>query len=530
MGQAVAAARRHPGEVKSLVLLSGQTDLAGRKFLQSASAPPTLFGLADDDEYPPTQEVMELTYGITENPGHRFVHYAGKRPPWLGFEDREGIPATGGHGTDMFRGHPELPGLIADWFTTTLVTTPGRAPAGMTGAPRPPWGAILRDLETPGGVDRAEKTLAEARRSDPNARLWPELAVTIMGYDHIADDTRLAVAIMKLNVAAYPDSADAHDSLADACLADGQKDLAREHAGKALALLPADPTDSEVRKAEILDSAQGKLDQLGVNAPPGSAPARPAYSIQAIRYATIRDFPVSALVMGAPEGETLDIAMVLWLIRGGGHNILFDSGFHRAKWLAEFPTTSDFLRPDEAVRLAGVSPEEVTDVIVSHAHWDHMGGIDLFPKATVWIQKEELAYYTGSAWQPGGNHGGIDPEDVAELVRLNTAGRVRLVGGDGVEILPGLRAYTGARHTFASQYLRVDGDSPFVLASDNCYLYRNLAERKPSATFSEADQPTNVYSQQRMIELAGSPDRVVPGHDLKQFEKFPAQGRIATIR
>ncbi len=267
---------------------------------------------------------------------------------------------------------------------------------------------------------------------------------------------------------------------------------------------------------------------VGANARP--TPARPEYSIQAIRYATIREFPVSALVMGAPEGETLDIAMVFWLIRGGGHNVLFDSGFHRAKWLAEFPSTADFQRPDEAVRLAGVPPEEITDVIVSHAHWDHMGGIDLFPRATVWIQKEEFAYYTGSAWQPDGQHGGIDPEDVAELVRLNTAGRVRLVGGDGVEILPGIRAYTGARHTFASQYLRVDGDPPFVLASDNCYLYRNLAERKPGATFSEADQPANVNAQQRMVELAGSPDRVVPGHDPKQFEKFPTQGRIAKIR
>jgi glyoxylase-like metal-dependent hydrolase (beta-lactamase superfamily II) len=261
-----------------------------------------------------------------------------------------------------------------------------------------------------------------------------------------------------------------------------------------------------------------------------SPAARPDYSIQAIRYATIRDFPVSALVMGAPENEKIDIAMVLWLIRGGGHTILFDSGFHRDKWLAEFPSTADFLRPDEAVRLAGVAPDAVTDIVVSHAHWDHMGGIDLFPKATVWIQKEEFAYYTGDAWQPGGQHGGIDPEDVQALVRLNTEGRVRLVGGDDVEILPGIRAYTGARHTFASQYIRVDGDPPFVLASDNAYLYRNLAQHKPSATFSEADQAANVRNQARMVTLAGSADRVVPGHDPKQFERFPTEGRIAKIR
>jgi glyoxylase-like metal-dependent hydrolase (beta-lactamase superfamily II) len=260
-----------------------------------------------------------------------------------------------------------------------------------------------------------------------------------------------------------------------------------------------------------------------------SAATGQQYSIQAIRYANSPGFPAGELVIGAPKDEKVDIAFVVWLIRGGGHNILFDSGFHREKWNKYFPVT-DFLRPDEAVKLAGVNPEGVTDIVISHAHWDHMGGIDLFPKAAVWIQKEEFRYYTGEAWQSGGKHGGIDPDDVQQLVKLNTEGRLRLVDGDDVEILPGIRVYTGARHTYASQYVRVEGNPSFVLASDNCYLYRNLAERKASATFSEADQSANITNQERMIELAGSADRVVPGHDMLQFQKFPTQGRIAKIK
>jgi glyoxylase-like metal-dependent hydrolase (beta-lactamase superfamily II) len=267
-------------------------------------------------------------------------------------------------------------------------------------------------------------------------------------------------------------------------------------------------------------------------APATGAPAAtsaPSWSIQAIRYATVPKFPLAGLMMGAPENETIDIAMVVWLVRGGGHNVLFDTGFHRDRWTKEF-TITDFMRPDEAVALAGVRPEEITDVVISHAHWDHMGGIDLFPKATVWIQKQEYAYYTGDAWQPEGRHGGIDPDDVAALVRINTEGRLRLVDGDDVEILPGIRAYTGARHTFASQYLRVDGPQPVVLASDNCYLDRNLAEHVASATFGDDDRAANLKAQARMIALAGSADRVIPGHDPKQFARFPAEGRIARIR
>jgi hypothetical protein len=88
------------------------------------------------------------------------------------------------------------------------------------------------------------------------------------------------------------------------------------------------------------------------------------------------------------------------------------------------------------------------ETAASHVHIRHstwaacltMGGIDLFPKAQVWIQRDEFRYYAADAWQPGGEHGGIDPDDVQQLVRLNTEGRLRLVEGDNVEIFPGIRA------------------------------------------------------------------------------------------
>ena len=260
-----------------------------------------------------------------------------------------------------------------------------------------------------------------------------------------------------------------------------------------------------------------------------AAISTPDYSIYAIRYADSPGDLVSDMVTGAPKDEKIDTVYAFWLIRGGGRNILFDSGFHRERWFKEW-TILNYIRPDEAVKLAGVQPDEITDVVISHAHWDHMGGIDLFPKATIWIQKEEFRYYTGEAWQPGGNHGGIDAEDVQALARLNTEGRVRLIDGDDVEILPGIRTYTGGRHTYASQYLLVEGSPRFVLASDNAYLYRNLETHMASATFSEADHAGNIKNQQRMIQLAGALDRVVPGHDALQFQKFSTQGRVAVLK
>lgn len=260
-----------------------------------------------------------------------------------------------------------------------------------------------------------------------------------------------------------------------------------------------------------------------------AAPAQPTYSIRAVRYGTIPNYPLSSLVPTLEGGERLDIALYVWVLQGGGRTILFDTGFHRDRWKERFDVV-DFVAPDRAVAAAGIDPSEVTDLVISHAHWDHMGGIDLFADATIWIQREEYEYYTGRAWQEGGRSGGIDPADVRELVERNLAGDVRLVEGDGVEILPGVRVHTGGRHTYASQYLWVDGNPPHVLASDNCYLYRNLEGMLPVATFRPQDREASVAALWRMRELAGSPDRVIPGHDPSLEERFPTEGRVTRIR
>jgi glyoxylase-like metal-dependent hydrolase (beta-lactamase superfamily II) len=248
--------------------------------------------------------------------------------------------------------------------------------------------------------------------------------------------------------------------------------------------------------------------------------ATPEYSIKAVGYQRSLNGSIG------PGWDSM-----VWLIQGGGHTILFDSGFHRNTIPKTMPIPiKDYLRPDKALKTAGVSPEAVTDIVISHAHFDHMGGIDLFPRAVIWIQKDEYRYYTMDAWQPGGQHSGIDPQDVKELVQYNTVGRVRLIEGDNVEIFPGIRVYTGSRHTYASQYLRIDGNPPFVLASDSCPKYLNLTSHTPGGLFSEADHDANIAAQSRMIKLAGSIDRVVPGHDALQFQKFPTKGRVATIK
>ena len=263
----VETARRHSDQVKSLVLLSGETSRDGLQFLRQASQLPELFVVADDDEYPPIVEAMELLYITSSNSGKKFVHYsAAQEAPWLWYEpfDIGKVPAKGGHGTDLFKPHPELPGIIVDWFVTTLIKTPGHAPADTVAS-----ALILNQIETPDGVAQATRQLIEARKTDPNVQLFPEITVDIIASGHFREgDAKTAIEIFKLNLLAYPDSADAHNNLADAYLKDGQKDLARQYAEKALALLdshaaPASSwSDTEQRRGEIRKDVEQVLKKL----------------------------------------------------------------------------------------------------------------------------------------------------------------------------------------------------------------------------------------------------------------------------
>lgn len=244
-----------------------------------------------------------------------------------------------------------------------------------------------------------------------------------------------------------------------------------------------------------------------------AAATSPRYEVLALQYAKLPGFPVAELVQGAARDRKLDIAMMIWLIRGDGRNVLVDSGFYRGDLMKEWKP-ANYVRPDALVARAGVAAGAITDVIITHAHWDHADGADLFPKATIWIQKAEYDYYSTRAGKAG-----VTADDMDFFRRAKESGRLRLIDGDQ-EILPGIRVYTGGRHTYASQYVTVTAvHGPVVLASDNVYLYENLDKHVPIAqTF---DAASNLAAQDRMKTLAGGVGSIVPGHDPAVMTRFP---------
>lgn len=256
------------------------------------------------------------------------------------------------------------------------------------------------------------------------------------------------------------------------------------------------------------------------------AQVAPTWEAYAIRYATVPAFRVSGLIAGADTSRRLDLAMSVWLLKSSsGRTVLVDAGFQRADLIARWKPAG-FMRPDSAVARAGVKATDITDVIISHIHWDHFDGADLFPNARIWIQREEVDHHidaTGAVLDRA-----IDAPDALMLTKLRAQGRLAYVDGDAQEIIPGITVYTGGKHTFQSQYAGVHtAEGTVVIASDNMYLYENLEKHLPIAQTVNA--ASNLAAQLRMVTLATSPRLIVPGHDPAVFARFQMVG-VGVVR
>ena len=249
-----------------------------------------------------------------------------------------------------------------------------------------------------------------------------------------------------------------------------------------------------------------------------SAQSASTWDVFAVRYGALPAFRVSGLIAGADTSRRIDAALTMWLLRGpGGRTVLVDAGFKRADLIARWKPI-DYMRPDSAIARAGVKAGDITDLIITHIHWDHFDGADLFPNARIWIQREEVEHHIDSAGKVLDR--AIDAPDAAMLAALRSAGRLQLVDGDAREIIPGITVYIGGKHTYQSQYAGVHtGQGVVVLASDNVYLYENLDRHVPIA--QTLDPVSNLAAQDRMRTIAVSPRFIIPGHDPLVFQRFP---------
>ncbi len=112
-------------------------------------------------------------------------------------------------------------------------------------------------------LQKALQEFDAAKKANPDDVLFRENSVNLIGYQLLqAQKAKAAIEVLKLNVAAYPNSANVYDSLADAYEADGNRELAIQNAEKALEKISSDSNLNEQLRNGIRDSANAKLRRL----------------------------------------------------------------------------------------------------------------------------------------------------------------------------------------------------------------------------------------------------------------------------
>lgn len=212
------------------------------------------------------------------------------------------------------------------------------------------------------------------------------------------------------------------------------------------------------------------------------------------------------------------IDFYIWLLRRGDELILVDTGFDGP----EAQRRGFELRQDIGPALApfGVKPEDITKLIVTHLHFDHAGGLHLFPNAMLYMQAAEMAYATGPCMCHDVLRQPFTGEHVCEAVRRLYAGKLVFLQGDA-EIAEGVTVHAIGGHSKGLQAVRVRTEAGWiVLASDAAHFYENFERRVPFPLVVDVEEMLNGFD--RLHELASAPELIVPGHDPKVRQYFPS--------
>ncbi|HEX6092854.1 MAG TPA: MBL fold metallo-hydrolase, partial [Dongiaceae bacterium] len=186
------------------------------------------------------------------------------------------------------------------------------------------------------------------------------------------------------------------------------------------------------------------------------------WELYVLEYARSRNQPVASLIQGAFDEGVMNVPFAFVLARNGKRNVLIDSGFMNKGGGAEMATKFDipwWISPVRLLGELGVLAEQVTDIFISHAHFDHMGGIGEFPNAMIYMQKREyLSWLEAMALPPrfGFLTAAVSPDDLRSALDASVDHRLTLLEGDKDNVLPGIHARFGEGHTLGQQFVVVE--------------------------------------------------------------------------
>jgi glyoxylase-like metal-dependent hydrolase (beta-lactamase superfamily II) len=267
------------------------------------------------------------------------------------------------------------------------------------------------------------------------------------------------------------------------------------------------------------------------------------WEVHVIEFARSKDQPLVDLVNGAHDAGVLDLPFGFVLARNGDKVVLVDTGFLNEGSGAEFSKKFGipyWISPVRMLAELGVGAEDVTDIVLSHAHFDHMGSISAFNRARIYMQKKEwLSWNEAMALPPqyGFLTAIINPDDMRAAFDAAVEHRLTLVDGDRDNLLPGIHVRLGEGHTLGQQFVIIEtGRGRLVAAGDCIYSRLNLTGHKHDGVFAPLNNGIgSIWKQLETMdrineEIAGDFSRLIMMHDGDRWTHLPLVKEVEGFR
>jgi glyoxylase-like metal-dependent hydrolase (beta-lactamase superfamily II) len=255
------------------------------------------------------------------------------------------------------------------------------------------------------------------------------------------------------------------------------------------------------------------------------------YELFAIKYARRDGWRADNFIGGDDDhSSAMPLDYYVWAARNRQRAVVIDSGFNAE--VAAKRGRKVLRCPIDSLRLVDIDPDAVTDAVITHLHYDHVGNFTLLPSARFHIQEPEMHFAAGRHMKHAHFAHHYEPDDVAAMVKMNFAQRVEMHNGPAT-LAPGIELIPVGGHTPGLQVVRVHTARGWVvLASDASHFYDNIEKSRPFSNVYHVEDMLAAYGS--VYAAASSRQHVIPGHDPLVLDRYPApspelQGIVARL-